>query len=191
MLGVKRLPAAVRAVVGANERILAWAGVRDNDQRFVVATNRGLWWPDEPARLILWHLITKVIWSDGVLAVTEAELADDLLLVDHDPATVRLDDPDPLQPLREERDRVPVVGDPAKLTKIIRQRVEGSVVQTHLIRLSEGSARVVARKVSGSDGLAWWARLEPGTPDSEAARSELGMLIDRLRAEESDRRADL
>lgn len=191
MLGVKRLPGAVRAVVGPDERIVAWAGVRDAEQRFVVATNRGVWWPDDPARLVLWHLITKVVWSDGVLAVTEADLADDLLLVDQDPATVRLDDPEPLQPLREQRDRVPVVGDPAKLTKIIRQRVEGSVVQTHLIRLSEGSARVVARKVGGSDGLAWWARLEPGTPDSIAVRSELSLLIERLRADESNRRADL
>lgn len=191
MLGIRRLPAAVWAVVDADERIVAWAGVRDAEQRFVVATNRGLWWPDDAARLILWHLITKVIWSDGVLAVTEADLDDDLLLMDHDPATVRLDDPEPLQPLREQPERVPVIGDPAKLTKIIRQRVEGSVVQTHLIRLSEGSARVVARKVGGSDGLAWWARLEPGTPDTRQVRNELSMLIDRLRVEESNRRAGL
>lgn len=191
MLGLNRPPVAVRAIIGADERVLAWAGVREVDQRFVVATNRGLWWPDESARLILWHLINKVVWSDGVLAVTEADLDDDLVLIDQPPVTVRLDDPEPVAPVRDRGDHVAVVGDPAKLTRMIRQRVEGSVAQTHLIRLGDGAARIVARKVSGTDGLAWWARLEPGTPDTVAVRDQIATLISGLRAEEAARRADL
>lgn len=189
MLGVKRAPAAVRGLIGGDERVLAWAGPRDEPERYAVATNRGLWWPGEKPRLMPWHLINKVVWSDGVLAVTEADVDDDLLLIDQPTETLRLDDPQPITPRREPP--APVVGDPAKLAKIIRQRVEGSVAQTQLVRLGEGAARVVARKVSGTDGWAWWARLEPGTPDTASVRATLATLIARLRADDAARRAGL
>jgi len=39
--------------------------------------------------------------------------------------------------------------------------------------VSGGTARLVARRVPGVDGISWTARLDTGTVDSAAARAEL------------------
>lgn len=196
IFGWARPPVGVRSLLEPGERVLAWAGAYGDRSRFVAATNRGLWWPDVPARRMPWHLINKAVWSDGVLTVTQASVTDDLLLVDRPAVTVRLEQAEPPDPAGGPERRsggkpAPVEGEPAKLAKIVRQRVEASVAQTHLVRLDGGTARVVARKVGGQDGWAWWARLEPGTPDCDGVRTQLAMLIERLRADEAARREDL
>ena len=180
MLGVRRPPATVRALIGPDERALAWAAVdpgRPLDAAqpgagHIVATNVGLWWPEPAPRLIPWFLVVKASWSEAGLSVVEAEIDDDLLLIE--------------QPVL----RAPPTH-PGRLPPVIKQRVEASVARTHEVSVSGGTARVVGRRVAGRDGLSWWARLSSGTPDTRAVRLQLTDIVDRLRAEEDARRAAL
>jgi hypothetical protein len=48
--------------------------------------------------------------------------------------------------------------------------VTQSVARSELQPVPSGAARFVARRVPGHDGVQWWARLEPGTPDTPAVR---------------------
>lgn len=170
MFSRRRAPATVRDLLGPGERILTWGTAGPG--RYVVVTNLGLWWPDVAPRLIPWHLIVRASWSEGGLAVVEADVDDDLMLVEHAPLVTRLDDQ-------------------GKVPPVVRQRVEGSVARTHEVRVSTGSARVVGRRIAGRDGLAWWAHLSPGTADTRAVRVELAEIVGRLRAEDEARRAAL
>ncbi|MCL2781318.1 MAG: hypothetical protein FWD74_07495 [Actinomycetia bacterium] len=177
----ERPPARALALLGPDEWVLSWADVAepggvgasvatDADAGaeagggVVLATPRGLWWPfpDGPRR-IGWERLDKAVWRDGELTVTEASVVDELLLVDRPPVRVRLSVPRDLPPT-------------------VRKRVRANVVRSELCPIAGGAARVVARRVPGRDGLSWWARLEPGTPDTPAARAELAAWIDRLRA---------
>jgi hypothetical protein len=54
-----------------------------------------------------------------------------------------------------------------------------------------GTARFVARRLPGADGLGWWARLEPGTPDTPETRSAIAARIARWRADWEADRANL
>jgi hypothetical protein len=129
-----------------------------------MATPRGLWWPfPEGPRRIGWHLIDKAVWQEGWLRVTEAEVVDGLLLVDLPVISVRLE---------ATRDLPPT----------IRKRVENSVVRSEMAAVPGGAARFVGRRVPGVDGVTWWARLEGGTPDTDAARAAVIDGIERLRA---------
>ena len=172
VFGRQRPPLAVRSLLDSStdERLLAWA--ETDTGGFVAATSFGLWWPEEPARLITWHLIDKVVWSEAGFTVIEADLVDDLLLVDREPARVALERPN-------------------KLPEVVRRRVESSVVRTLEVELSDGVARIVGRKVRGQDGISYWARLESGTPDSPLTRLELTEIIEPLRAEAAARLANL
>jgi hypothetical protein len=154
----QRPPAELVALLDRDERIVSWAPA---DAGVVAATNRGLWVPDY--RRIGWELVDKAVWRDGVLSVVEAELLDELVLRDKPPLHLRLPDP---------RD----------LPATIRLRVEASVVRSEVLPVSGGAARFVARRVPGRDGLSWWARLEPGTPDSPQTRASVRARRDQLAA---------
>lgn len=145
-----------------DERVLSWADTSDGEA--VVATSRGVWWP-VPAehRLIAWQHIDKVVWRDGIIAITEAEVVDDLL-VDRRPVSARLDQPRDLPP-------------------VVRKRVEANIVRTELLSVGGGAVRFVARRVPGHDGVLWWARIEPGTSDTEAVRAAISARLALLRAE--------
>lgn len=144
-----------------DERVVSWA---DADQDIVAATPLGLWWPGLTGlRRIPWQHIDKVIWRDGQLSVIEADVEDDTLLVDRDPVSVRLTKPRDLPPT-------------------VRKRVEANIVRTELLTIAGGAVRFVARRQPGRDGVTWWARLEPGTPDSEAVRSAVRARLAILRA---------
>ncbi len=162
-----RPPADIVSRLDRDERVVSWAPTVDGGA--LVATRFGLWWPfaDGPRR-IGWHLIDKAIWRDGAVTVIEADLVDELLLVDRAPVTVEVDEPRDLPPA-------------------IRTRVEASVTESHLLSLDGGAAmvRVVGRRVPGRDGVTWCARLEPGTRDSPELRAELTDLLEsrRLRDE--------
>lgn len=167
-----KLDPAVAEVVrqaDPDDRVVAFATVPGG--RHVVASVRGLWWPlagDSPQamRRIGWELIDKAVWRDGSLVVIEAEVVDDLLLVDRPPAALPLDDP----------------GDvPAQ----VKRRVEGSVVRSEIVPVTGGQARIVARRVPGRDGLTWLARLEGSTPDNVVVRDQVGVAIARLRDHEA------
>ena len=103
------------------------------------------------------------MWRDGRLTVIEADVVDDLLLVDREPVVVDLDEPRDLPPT-------------------IRKRVEANVVHSQVHPVPGGSARFVARRVPGQDGLRWWARLEDGTPDNAQVRAVVAQQRDVLAA---------
>lgn len=155
-----------------DERVLAWGVVVGSREQYVVATNLGLWWPDEPPRRIPWHLIVRATWTERGLTVVEADVVDDLLLVERPPCLAAL------------------VAE-GKIPPAVRKRVEASIVSTHEVRLDDGPARVVARRVTGRDGQLWLARLGPHTPDTELARAQLRALLDRFEADDEARREAL
>jgi hypothetical protein len=158
-----RPPAAITGLLARDDRVVSWAPVADGAA--VLASRFGLWWPaDAGARLIGWQHVDKAVWKDGTLTVTEAEVFDDLVLVDLAPVSAVIDEPRDLPPA-------------------IKARVEASVARSELGQLTVGSARFVARRVPGRDGLTWWARLEPGTPDSPELRAEVGEIVASLRAQ--------
>ena len=97
--------------------------------------------------------------------MTAARVVDDVFLEDLVPTSVRLTEPRDLPP-------------------VIRKRVEGSIVDSELAAVAGGAVRFVARRVPGRDGPAWWARLEPGTPDTEPTRAAARARVERLRAGE-------
>lgn len=159
-------PAEVTARVPKGERVLSWANVASGGA--VLATPRGLWWPgpDGP-RLIGWQHVDKAVWRDGRLTVIEAEVVDDLLLLDRPPVSAELSTP---------RD----------LPATVRKRVEANVVRSELREVGGGQARFVARRIPGRDGVVWWVRLERGMPDTDQVRSELRATLAVLRAEWAD-----
>jgi hypothetical protein len=160
-------PADVVSRLPKDERVLSWGDAASG--RAVVATPRGLWWPDpEGPRLIAWQHIDKATWRDDELTVIEAEVVDDLLLVDRPPVTVALSEP---------RD-LPVV---------VRKRVEANVVRSELRSVDGGAARFVARRIPGRDGVVWWVRLER-VEDSPELRSLLEAERVALRSEWRDER---
>ncbi|SDJ07122.1 hypothetical protein SAMN05444157_1583 [Frankineae bacterium MT45] len=160
-----RPPAEILGRLEKEERVVSWASVSGGDEpTAVVATPLGLWWPDaEGPRRIGWHLISKAVWRDSQLIVTEAELVDDLLLVDLPPVAVTLSEP---------RD----------LPEKVRQRVEASVIYSETATVDGGSVRFVGRRVPGRDGLSWWARLEGGATDNPPLREAVTLRLERLQA---------
>ena len=135
-----KLPAALRPALEREERVLAWAPAAD---QAVVVTNRGLWLPG--ADRLSWHEIHKAVWADGTLTVTPAVFTpgDDYAFAsDAPPVTVTL-------------------AEPRMVPRRVRERVTASVAYTSVYPIPGGGiVRVVARRVSGRDGLSWSVRLE-------------------------------
>jgi hypothetical protein len=159
----ERPPAEVLAALDPDERLVAWADTPDGS--VVVATSLGVWWPFPAGpRRVPWHHIDKVTWRDGTLALVEADVEDDMLLVDRPPVAVKV---------TKARDLPPVV----------RKRVEANIVKSELLSIAGGAVRFVGRRQPGRDGLVWWARLEPSTPDTEQVRSAIRARLAILRAD--------
>jgi hypothetical protein len=161
-----KLPADKRPPLEREERVVAWAETPAGDA--VVATNRGLFLPGRPARLP-WHQIHKAVWSGRELVVTPAgtveerdgyEVAEDLPGEGH------------------------LLLDPRDLPQQVYTRVTRSVAYTvHHPVPGGGGVRVVARRVSGMDGLTWTVRYDPGTDrDSAAVRERTAELVAQARA---------
>jgi hypothetical protein len=160
-------PADVVALLPRDERIVSWSDVAGGG--VVLASPAGLWWPDSDApRLIGWQHITKATWRDARLSVIEADVVDDLLLVDRDPVAVE-------------------VAVPRDLPPVVRKRIEGNVVHSEVLPVTGGAARFVGRRIPGQDGVRWWARLEGATRDTPQVRAEvtarLAILRERHEAE--------
>jgi hypothetical protein len=141
------------------ERIVSWADTADGD--VVAATRLGLWWPGP--RRIGWQHVDKATWRDGILTVIEADVVDDLLLVDRPPVSVTLTVPRDLPPT-------------------VRKRVEANIVARELLTVPGGAVRFVGRRIPGADGVNWWAHLEAGTSDTPELRSAIAARIEILRA---------
>jgi len=156
-------PADVLAQLPKTERVVSWADTADGS--VVLLTPSGIWWPEpEGFRLIGWQYVDKATWQENVLTVIEADVVDDLLLVDRAPVSVRITVPRDLPP-------------------VLRKRVEANVVRSEVAPVLGGTARFVARRIPGEDGVRWWARLEAGTPDRDEVRSSVGGQLARLRAQ--------
>jgi hypothetical protein len=158
----ERPPANVVARFSQDERVLSWADTADD--QVIVATQQGVWWPDAAGpRRIPWQRVDKAVWRDGTLSIVEADVVDDLLLVDRPPVAARLARPRDLPPT-------------------VRKRVEGNIVRTELLTIAGGAVRFVGRRQPGRDGVTWWARLEPETPDTASVRAAVRARLAILRA---------
>lgn len=140
-----KLPAADRPALDPEERVLSWA--RTASDGVLVVTNRGLWLPGGELRLG-WHEVHKAVWSGQELTITPAEV-----VAERDGYAVVAD-----RPVRSYR-----LPDPGDVPHQVRARVTRSVAYTAHHRLPGGGVRVVARRVSGVDGLTWTVRYDPGT----------------------------
>jgi hypothetical protein len=163
-------PEQLRARLPRGERVISWADATDGS--VVLATLRGLWWPAAAAgehRLIGWQYVTKATWQGHVLTVIEAEVIDDVLLHDREPVALAL-------------------GTPRDLPPTVRKRVEANIARSELVKVGGGAARFVARRVPGRDGLTWWARLEPGTPETADTLAAVRARLAILRAEWEEQR---
>ncbi len=160
VFGRVRPPAELRDRLDGGERLLALA---DDGPASVGASQLGLWLPTDGGwRRIGWDDIVKATWSEAGLEVVEGR----------DEAGVVLD----LPPLRYR------LSEPRNLPAVVRQRVEHSIARWEQVRVPGGTARIVARRRPGQDGLRWTARLDAGTPDSAEAREVLAGYLGRLRA---------
>ena len=154
----RKLPAARRPKLAGDERVLAWAGATGDD--IVVVTNLGVWLPQAAERLG-WHEIHKATWSGRQLALVAARE------VAHDDGYAVMEDLPPL---------VVTLLDPDKVPEQVRARVNKSVAYTSHHPLPDGGGvRVVARRVSGVNGLRWTVRYDeaddrevPGVPEATA-----------------------
>jgi hypothetical protein len=161
-----RLPAEKKPPLEREERVVAWAQTPSGG--VVVATNRGLFLPGRPDRLG-WHQIHKAVWSGRELVVTPGETVEQ-----REGYQVADDLPSEAHLLIEPRD----------LPQQVYTRVTRSVAYTvHHPVPGGGGVRVVARRVSGVDGLMWTVRYDPGTDrDSTAVRQRTAELVAQARA---------
>ncbi len=157
-----RLPSDLAPTLERDERVITWA--RAEDGGAVVVTNRGLWLPGVNVR-IGWHEIHKAAWADGTLTVigsTADPRPEYALAVDAPPTSVRLKEP-------------------GAVPRRVRERVNNSVAFTSVYPVAGGgSARVVARRVSGQDGLRWSVRLEGGSAANYEADPLVREMVDEL-----------
>lgn len=146
-------PAALRKLLDSDERILAVADLSGSPA--VVATQRGLWLPVETGwRRVDWDQVVKATWSEDGLHVIEGVVDEQGIVTDLPEATIRF-------------------SDARNLPTVVRTRVESSIGRWEQVRVPGGTGRLVGRRVPGADGLRWTARLDTGTPNSQAAREAL------------------
>ncbi|HZN77831.1 MAG TPA: hypothetical protein VFC00_39980 [Micromonosporaceae bacterium] len=149
-----RLPAERRPALDRDERVVAWAAVDRGD--VVVATDRGLFLPGRSR--LGWHEIHKATWSGRALSVLPAEV------VAEEPGYAVVED-------------LPAVTytllEPGDVPHQVRARVTKSVAYTSHHPVPGGGLRVVARRVSGVDGLWWTVRFDPGTDRDRPETSAL------------------
>lgn len=138
-----RLPDGFAGELERTENALAAAEVAYGG--YLVVTELGLWLPDR--RRVGWHLISKAVWSEGILTLVEAEeigtAGAAVLLADREPVRFALPRP-------------------GKLPVMVRQRVDGSIRGRHRHDLASGGVWFVQRKVPGRDGTVLQARPDPG-----------------------------
>lgn len=154
-----RLPAQHRPALAPGERVLAWAtvpadgGTAAADGGVVVVTNHGLWVPDRTDRWG-WHELHKAVWSGRELTVTPATR-----VADRDGYVVMADAPV----------RTYLLLSPGSVPEQVRARLTRSVGYTVHHRLAGGGVRVVARRVTGVDGLTWTVRYDTGAAADDPA----------------------
>lgn len=145
-----RMPEGFAASLDEGEHVLAHATA---EAGVLVVTSRGLWIPNDGAhRRIAWQHVAKATWSEGVLTVTEAAETE------HRGGAVVLQD---RRPVKFRLDR------PGKLPKVLRQRVDASIVSRYYKELPGGGAWFVQRRAPVG-GTVLQVRPDAGT-DTEVA----------------------
>lgn len=164
-----RPPAGLRGLLTGDERLLAMA---DDGPAAVAATQYGLWLPAESGdapgwRRIGWEQVVKATWGEDGLQVIEGVRDESGVVTDRPALTLQL-------------------AEPRTLPAVVKTRVEASIARWEQVRVPGGTARIVARRRPGTDGLLWTARLDTGTPDSAAARDALLGYLDRVTRQASE-----
>lgn len=133
------VPEAVKALaLPEGERRAAWALLEDG--RPLVATANGLVVPGRDA-LLLWREVERATWERPRLVVREvAEVSETGVLHEL------------------------VLQDAGDLPEVVRQQVTSSVAWATSARLvPEGGVRIVGRRVTGAEDLAWQLVFDQGT----------------------------
>ncbi|HEV2887849.1 MAG TPA: hypothetical protein VGX49_13125 [Jatrophihabitans sp.] len=176
-----RTPTELRKLLAADERVLAMA---EDGPAAVAATQFGLWLPARPEqtpgagsgdpasfspgwRRIGWDQVVKATWGEDGLQVIEGVLDERGVVSDLPTLTLRL-------------------AEPRTLPAVVKTRIEASIARWEQVRVPGGTARIVARRRPGTDGLLWTARLDTGTPDSPGAREALLGYLDRVARQVSE-----
>jgi len=150
-----KLPVSKTPQLENGERVVAWT---PQGPDAVVVTNRGLFIPGRSR--MRWHEIHKAIWRDGTLTLVPAAMdvahGDGYSVVEDLPAVSV------------------ALALPGEVPKRVRERVTGSVAYTsHYPLPTGGAARVVARRVSGRNGLSWSVRFEGGVDHDDPVVREV------------------
>jgi hypothetical protein len=159
-----KLAADRRPALEHDERILAWADAPE--AQVVVVTNRGLWLPGRER--IGWHQINKAAWSGRELRITVAAVERE----QHGWAVV-VDEPVVSHLLLE----------PGDVPEQVRARVTRSVAYTshHELPGAGRGVRIVARRVTGVDGLTWTVRFDTGMPVEDETVEQVEELVGQAR----------
>jgi hypothetical protein len=129
----------------------------------VLATPRGLWIPAGSTwRLIRWSDVVRAAWSETGLQLVEGVTDTDGIVTDLDPVEIGL-------------------SQPRNLPAVVRARVEASLARSEQVFVAGASARLVARRVAGQDGVLWTGRLDSGMVDTPGARALLVAQVARAR----------
>jgi len=176
-----RPPAEVLGLLEPEERVTGWAELAGGG--VALATRLGLWLPADPAdpadaggavnaaeaedqgyRRTPWHLVDKAAWDPPRLVLTVAAEGDPVGDV------VALDEAPP---------RAFPLAVPRNLPVEVRDRVTRSVRHSsHHAVAPRGGVWLVARRVSGQDGLAWQVRFDAGTdPGDPLVREQVSHLL--------------
>jgi hypothetical protein len=137
------------------------AVARTAEGAHLVVTSWGLWLPDAAGpRRVGWHLVSRAVWRNGVLAVVEAVEVEQVGAGEGSGAVLLAD-----RPARRFR-----LADAARVPEAVHARVEGSIRSRHHRDLPGGGAWFVQRRVAGRDGTVLQVRPDPGTDPALAAQ---------------------
>ncbi len=154
LLGGDGLPEGFAGRLAPDERVVAVA--RTAEGAHLVVTSWGLWLPDAAGpRRVGWHLVSRAVWRNGVLAVVEAREVSEI-----DGAVLLAD-----RPARRFR-----LADAARVPEAVHARVEASIHSRHHRDLPGGGAWFVQRRVAGRDGTVLQVRPDPGTDPAVVAQ---------------------
>jgi hypothetical protein len=159
-----RPPVEALAVLDRDERVTAWATAVHGE--VIVATQHGLWLGSADhggRRRVAWHDIHKATWGGGALTLVPGREVEAGVVADEPPIRIALDEP---------RD----------LPFEVRARVTRSVAYSSHHALPGGGVWIVARRVSGVDGLTWVLRFDDGTDRTDPeVRQRAAEMLDQTR----------
>lgn len=167
LLSRRRLPDEVRALVPKGQRLRAWASGPprlDGSPTYVVATDVALYAPGYvPSALgtdaVEWDRFVRAAWDEPILdAVVTNDAGGSTLM------RVTLDNP-------------------GSLPEVVRERITASIVMSnHIDLVGDLGARLVARRVRGSQEIKWSVVFDSGLdPSDPVLRARADEALTRLR----------